>query len=204
MTTGSYCYFRNAYEYLQHPFGEPGRMGYLRDRSELEIWTRKGQGMSRVWFMQDHGAVEGGHTFKRLVTLAAVDTAVPGMPANPDKYAYWAHAPLLLGAFETGEVRLTGTGPDLMDEVNVCWIAESLTLPLPNGGGSGVAMRFESWAYRGRRLGHERIAQAPGLPPLPAPDGRLMILPDDTPGAARDCLWWMESAAAPAVTHQVA
>jgi hypothetical protein len=200
MTTGSYCYFRNGYEYLEHPFGDRGRMGYRRDRSELEAWTHAGAGLSRLWFMQDYGPVESGHTSKRMVTLAAVDTSVPGMPENPDKYAYWAHAPLLLGAFETGEVRLTGTGPDLMDEANVCWVAESLMLPMPNGQGNGVAMRFESWAFRGRRLGHERSPRGLGGVVLPITDGRLMIHGDDTPGAARDCLWWLE----PAQTAQVA
>ncbi|MCR5879016.1 hypothetical protein [Phenylobacterium sp. J367] len=198
MTTGSYCYFRNGYEYLEHPFGDRGRMGYRRDRAELETWTHSGPGLSRLWFMQDYGPVELGHTSKRMVTLAAVDTAVPGMPANPDKYAYWAHAPLLLGAFQGGEVRLTGTGPDLMDEINVCWIAESLMLPLPNGQGQGVAMRFESWAFRGKRLSHERRALIGPGQSMPASDGRLMVHADDAPGAARDSLWWMETAQPPA------
>jgi len=202
MTTGSYCYFRNGYEYLEHPFGDHGRMGYRRDRAEPEVWTRPGAGLSRLWFMQDYGQVEGGHPARRMVSLAAVDTAVPGMPENPDKYAYWAHAPLLLGAFHDGEVRLTGTGPDLIDEAHVCWIAETLVLPLPNGQGTGLAMRFESWAFRGRRLGHERTSPLPANA-SPVRDGRLMTHGEDAPQASRDSLWWLEPAEVPHSTGDV-
>ncbi|MEO8115017.1 MAG: hypothetical protein ABI655_11580 [Phenylobacterium sp.] len=199
MSTDEYCYLRNGLDY--NTYTDSGRMGYRKDRSDPQVWTKLDDTLSRLWRMHDYGRINKYQSDSpRKVTLEAMATAVPGMPDRPDFYGYWAHAPLLLTAARGGPVMLGAVGLDI-PEVNGYWLAETYQKPLPQDATKQTTMiRLQSMANPGCYLGHLRDTTSP-IPGTDVPLSAKQLALYDHPApqsAYVDWWWYMEFAPAPA------
>lgn len=202
MSTAHYCRLRSSVEYC-NAAAHDGRLGYWPDRSRLQVSTAHGD-LSRLWRLRDFGPLnDRDPNSRRRVTLEAVDTAVPGMPNNPDGFRYWAHQPLMLTVTPEGEVVLGGVGRGLAPEAHGFWAADCQVRQDPAGGPRRLlALRLQPAAWEGRYLAHQRDGAAPGSR-LARPTSDLTL---GTPGddGTHDMWWYVEIAPAPACLEETA
>ena len=195
MSTAHYCTLRSGVEYWNAAVHD-GRMGYWPDRSRLHVSTAHG-GLSRVWRLNDFGPMDDRDpNSRRKITLEAVDTAVPGMPRDPDGFRYWSHQPLMLTAAPGAPVILGAVGWGIAPEANGFWVADCQVRQDPAGGPRRLlALRLQPATCPGRYLAHERDAAGPGAARARANGDLTLNDPEDGPG--HDMWWYVEVVPAP-------